>query len=323
MGRYKAVTHQKRKLCSPESLNSVQSWSHYEGVMAILKYWNDKLSRNGRTCIVKHTRRQLIKSSLMRNIALPDCIANGETFGEHGLELDFDRIVVRTVKLHYQVRTLQENCQLDQRAEEVNSEARDVDVALQDWITQIADTNFCTSHILSVSDAVLWGKLGCLPPITYSYINTERVAVWLEYYATRMLINSVRLKALVFDKGNRPNHPPTVNLTRRAQQLECLTTIKTMASNLASSIPFCLGRFAMYDVDSSLIADDPSRIFTTNEDFIPYLTNWVVWPLNVASSIERLDDEQRLWFRSELANIGAVVGNGVLECAESNHWVRL
>jgi hypothetical protein len=314
MGRYEAVTHHPGHLCSKDSLTSVQSWSHYDGVMAILKAWNDNLSHNTATFIIKHTRRQLIKSSLLRNLPLPDWILNGNRFGEHDLELDYDRIVVRMVNLHYRLGNLQKNGQQVAKAEELSNEARELDKALQDWIAQIPSIYSYDRHILTESDP--WPKRHFYSPIVYSYSKPGYAAVWLEYFATRMLINSIRLRVLELS-----HPPPLVDFTYEEQRLECITTLKAMADGLASSIPFCLERFMANAPDSPI--SEASVTFNTNEEIKPYLANWVVWPLTIASSLERIVIKQQLWFRSELTSLGRTIGNGVLECAEANHWIIL
>jgi hypothetical protein len=66
---------------------------------------------------------------------------NGNRFGEHGLELDYDRIVVRIVNLHHASASLQQKNGLQiSKAEKLNNEARELDKALQDWGAQIPST---------------------------------------------------------------------------------------------------------------------------------------------------------------------------------------
>ena len=43
MGRYEAATHRPGDLNSRISFKSLQSWSHHDGSMAILKIWNDNI----------------------------------------------------------------------------------------------------------------------------------------------------------------------------------------------------------------------------------------------------------------------------------------
>jgi hypothetical protein len=42
--------------------------------------------------------------------------------------------------------------------------------------------------------------------------------------------------------------------------------------------------------------------------------------LTLASSVRGVGAKQRLWFRSELAHLGRIVGYRIIECAETDLW---
>ncbi|MCJ1250423.1 hypothetical protein MMC30_007651 [Trapelia coarctata] len=318
MGRYEGATHRPGDLNSKDSFMSLQSWSHHDGAMAILKVWNDNLSHNTATIIIKQIRRGLIKSSLLRNLPLPDWMLDGNRFGEHDLELDYDRIVVRIVNLHYASASLQQKNGLQiAKAEELKNEARELDKALQDWAAQISSTCSYQRHILTEPDP--WPRRHFYSSIVYSYSRPGYAAVWSQYFAERMLINSTCLRVLEL---SRPNQ--LVDFTYEQQRLECITQLKAMADSLASTIPFCLERFKVDKPNSP--TRQTSITLNTNEEIKPYLASLVVWPLTIASSLEGIDVRQQLWFRSELARLGRITGNGVLECAETaetHQWAIL
>jgi hypothetical protein len=150
MGRYEGATLRPGDLNSKDSSTSLQSWSNHDGAMAILKVWNDNLSHRTATFIIKQTRRALIKCPLLRNLPLPDWMLNGNCFGEHGLELDYDRIVVRILNLHHASANLQQTDGLQiSKAGKLNHEARELDKALQEWTAQIPSTCHYLRHILT------------------------------------------------------------------------------------------------------------------------------------------------------------------------------
>lgn len=95
-----------------------------------------------------------------------------------------------------------------------------------------------------------------------------------------------------------------------------------MADSLASTIPFCLERFKVADNPNSPIRQTAITL-NTNEEIKPYLASSAVWPLTIASSLGGIDVRQHLWFRSELARLGRIIGAGVLECAETDQWAIL
>ncbi len=132
-----------------------------------------------------------------------------------------------------------------------------------------------------------------------------------------MLINSTGLRVLELSCPN-----PSVDFTYEQQRLECITRLKAMADSLASTIPFCLERFKVTDNPNSPIRQT-SVTLNTNEGIQPCLATLAVWPLTIASSLEGINVRQQMWFRSELARLGRIIGTGVLESAETDQWAIL
>lgn len=315
MGRFEGATTHAGHGGSENSFKSLRSWAHHDGAMAVLKIWNDKLSHHPATFIVNQTRRGLIKSCLLRNLPLPIWIQDGESFGEHGIELDYDRIVVRMVNLHYACGVLrQSRSSHNAKVEELNAEARDLDEGLLELANQIPSTYSSQRHILTEPGP--WPKKHLYSPKVYSFSRPGDAAVWSQYFAARMLINGTRLRILGTSRQNPTAKPPY-----EQQRLECATTLKAMADSLAATIPFGLERLK---IDPSKSPTGRTSItLTTDEEIKPHLANLVVWPLSIASSLEGVDIKQQQWFRSELARIGRISGDGVLEAAETDQWVTL
>jgi hypothetical protein len=252
---------------------------------------------------------------------LPEWMLNGSLFGEHGLELDYDRIIVRIANVRHQLSTLLQqeaslqttSHELISRAEELNKEARDIDKALEDWTAQIP-SDWCYQRC-TLKDPHPWPRRHFFSSIIYSYSSPAYAVFWNHYFATRMLIDSTRLRVLEL---SRPNSDDFAH----KQQLECFSHMKVMADNLASSVPFCLQRFKVSDSPNSLFCQN-SITLTTNEEIKPYMASLTVWPLTIASSLEGVDVKQKLWFKTELAHLGRIGGTGVLECAETDQWLEL
>lgn len=84
-----------------------------------------------------------------------------------------------------------------------------------------------------------------------------------------------------------------------------------MANPLASTISFCLKRFELSPVPGcqpALVEDDAIK---------PWLAGLAVWPLMIAASFDHVDCHQKSWFKAELAEVGTIIGDGVLQEAES------
>ena len=323
MGRYEdAVHHPSRLDLKSPFATTLQSFSHHDGALAILKFWKDHLSHSQPpTDVLKHTRRSMIKSALIRHLAVPEWMLEGISFGEHGLELEYDSIVVRLANVRQRLSRLPKDKTGSQRisqeltstAEELNKEARDIDKALQDWAAHFPNTWCYQRHTLPNPHP--WPIRDFYSPIVYSYSSPAYAAVWNQYYATSMLVNSTRLRALEL------NHPNPDDFDYE-QRLECLSHMDTMANDLASTVPFCLQRFQATDSPNSSSHQNLISV-NTNEDIKPHVASLTVWPLSIASSLRHVGVKQKLWFRSELARLGRILGVRLLECAETDQWLEL
>ncbi|MCJ1374999.1 hypothetical protein MMC20_006232 [Loxospora ochrophaea] len=314
MSRYEDTVYRPSSLDQklPITTRSPSS-AHHDGALAVLKFWKDNLSHSQpATDIIKHTRRGMIRSALLRNLALPEWIQEGAVFGEYGLGLQYDRIVVQITNIRHQLSALHEGktgspCtspKLIFVLEELNNKARKIDTALQEWATGFPSIWHHQRHTLLSPHP--WPMRDFYSTTAYEYLSPAYAAVWNQYYATRILINSTRLKVLQLSPDSDP-------LTYE-QRSECRSQMETMSNDLASSIPFCLERFKVID---GLVKPN------ANDDIKPHLASLVVWPLTLASGLEDVDIKQRSWFRSELTRLGKVVGAGVLECAETEPWLNL
>ena len=323
MSRYEDAVHRpSRPNLETPFATRLRSFSHHDGALAIVKIWKDRLGHSQpATDVIKHTRRGMIRSALLRNLALPGWMLEGASFGEHGLELEYDCIIVRIANVRQRLSTLlngrtgpqRTSHELTSTAEELNKEARDIDKALQDWTAHFPSTWYYQRHTLS--NLHPWPTRDFYSRIVYSYSSPTYAAVWNQYYATRMLINSTRLTVLIL---SRPNS----DVFAYEQRLECLAQMKIMANDLASSVPFCLQRFKITENPDSSSHQDFITL-NTNEDIKPYMASLAIWPLTIASSLRHVEVKQKLWFRSELARLGRIVGVGVLECAETDQWLEL
>lgn len=307
---------------------TLQSFSHHNGALAILKIWKERLSHiQSATDVIKHTRRGLIRSALLRTVAVPKWMQDGASFGEHGLELEYDGIIVRFANLRHRFSILlKENTGLRRLSheffltvEELNKETRDIDNALQTWSAHFPRTWSYNRHTLPNPHHHPWPTRDFYSPLVHSYANPAYAAVWNQYFSTRMLVLGTRLRGLTLTHPN-PDHCAS------EQRAECLSRMKTMANDLASSIPFCLQRFKTSDNSADSSSPPSTHSITLNdttEEINPYLANLAVWPLGIASSLADVNVEQRFWFRSQLARLGRVIGVGVLECAETERWLEL
>ena len=309
MNRYECAELIKESTTKKHCSTWGPHWSHHDGAMAILQFWHDSESQSTPPKIIKHARRDLIKIFLLRNLPLPDWVLDGERFGETGCELEYDRVLVRLVNLHH--ASQHNEFPEPESAERMSTEARELDDELQHWSTKIPSSGAYQEH--SLTEPHTWPSDYFYSSQVFSYSTLGHAAAWSEYFATKLLINSTRLKII---NASRPD--PRVWVTHQMQRVNCIKQMKSAADGLAATIPFCIGRFKVQPPTS----DEQPLPIELNEDqqIKPHLANLVVWPLTVASSIGGIDPKQRQWFRSELASIGRITGNGGLEFAETASW---
>ncbi|KFY06749.1 hypothetical protein V492_07780 [Pseudogymnoascus sp. VKM F-4246] len=315
MSRYETTMHRPANLTSKDSFSSFHSWSHNDGAMAILKVWHDKLSHNAPSSIIKQARRGMIRSALLRNRPLPDWMRDGSRFGENNMALGFDGILVRIVNLRHAFRSLKQTKDLLRaEAEELNNAARELDEACQEWTAQIPGAWSYQPH--SITEPNSGPTRDFYSSTVYVYAQPGYAAVWIQYFAARMLINSTRLRLLQLCCPSQ-----FLDSTYQQQRRDCTSYLKAMADSLASTIPFSLGRIMADNTKDQGSRNSKPAITLVEGEIRPALALLTVWPLSVASSLDDVDPGQQLWFRSELASLGRVLGDGVLECTgDANLW---
>ncbi|KAH8429329.1 Zn(II)2Cys6 transcription factor domain-containing protein [Aspergillus melleus] len=275
-------------------------FSHHDGASAVLKMWKERFSpSHPPSDVIKHTRRGMTRSALLRTRALPDWMRDGSEFGECGLELAYDRIMVRILELRQLAQDMTST-------EELIIEISALHRALDEWRSAFPKKWNFRRHELSE-------PLGLDPQdfnysrTVYSYPSPTYAGVWAKYYATKMLVENIRISL-------SPTHLPTAEASD--QTSDSLACLESFANDLASTVPFALERF-------KLACSPTDGISFNTEDIKPYNATLIAWPLTMASGISRLKPDQRSWFRSAVARIGRVVGVGVLECAETEKWFDL
>ncbi|OGM51274.1 hypothetical protein ABOM_000349 [Aspergillus bombycis] len=321
MGRYEdSVYHPVAKT---PLLHASPSFSHHDGALAILKVWNDHLSGDRpATNVIKHARRGLLRSALMRNIALPRWVHDGAFFGEHGLELEYDRIITSLLNLRHRLfalinespaRGACQHAELISVLEQLDKESHTLDLDLETCISHVPDAwHQLQQHTLSNEDLPSWPSANFYSPTLYSFPIPAYAALWGQYYATKMLIKSTRLRVLAL------HNPHNLSLKQKL-----LSDMQSVSEDLAAIVPFALQRFKL--VENTLSSPSPGLSVTLNlkAEIKPTDASLVIWPLTIASGLEYVDSEPKAWFKAQLARLGRLAGFGMLESAETDQWLEL
>lgn len=315
MGRYEGIIHCTKDASFKGSFASLRSWSHHDGSMAVVRQWYDGAQRRKPTTIIKQIRRGLIKSTILRILSLPDWILDGNDFGETGSDLDFDQILVRLTVIRSRIVSHEEGSMTStEDVGKISEEIEDLDRRLQVWITQMSNISDCQQHILAgVGDQPVKHLYS---PVVYSFPSLNHAGFWTLYFCTRMLVNSTHL-TLVEAYSSHLSY----NADSQYLRQHCLDQIQTLSDSLASTIPFCLGKLRCDEQAPS--GCELKNLPQIDEDIEPHAASLVVWPLTIASSIGGIIPRQLEWFKSELASMGCITGDGILECAVSDQWAVL
>ena len=314
MGRYEAA------IFNPKVMNSMYSrfrgFSHHLGALSILKLWKEQYRHlHPPTDVIRHSRQGLLRSAVLRNAEVPEWMLDGTIFGEHGLDLEYHRIMIQITKVRHQVAGLLRDKKLFCRSlieptaivGDLEKEAVSIDNALQEWSSRFPSTWRYGQQQLP--DPYPWPIRDFYTPKVWSYSTSAHASVWCNYYSARILINSTRLKILELGQP--------VELTDNTG-VHARLNVASMADHLASSIPFCLERFKVTVPD--LPSEKPLIILNIEQDIKPCVAHLVIWPLTLAASVGGVDAVQQKWFRCELARIGRIVGYGIFESAETDQW---
>ena len=313
MAWYETTVHQPMNLKGGQWPTSLHSWSHHDGAMAILKARYDRLGDNDASSIMKQSRRGLLRSALLRNISLPKWVRNGAPFGEHGLDLEFDRILVRVVNLRHAFKKLKHDESIE--VEAIFNEAKELDEACHWWVVQSPSEWRYESHIIPD----FWSRTDFYSSSVYICDRNSYAAIWVQYFAVRMLINSTLLGLV------QMKHPPSLQNGTSTDDPECSEyrkQLETMTKNLVSTVPFALGRFSANKTEGPDLPLTVTLNTNTDKTIPPALALPIIWPLSVISNLDGVKCSHRLWIKAKLAHLGRVLGDGALECAGTDEWTH-
>ncbi|KAE8164480.1 hypothetical protein BDV40DRAFT_310940 [Aspergillus tamarii] len=321
MGRYEDSIYRPETKAPP--VHASPSFSHHDGALAILKVWNDRFSRDRpATDVIKHTRRGVVRSALLRNTALPHWIHDGAFFGERGLELEYDRVIISLANIRHRLFALADEItshgttpqnESILKLGQIDNESHTLDLDLETFLSHIPDAwRQSQQHTLSNVDLPSWPSANFYSPILYSYPSPTYAALWSQYNATKMLVKSTRLRVLALHNPN--------NLTLK-QKLSF--DMRCVSEDLAATVPFALQRVRVIGATHSTSSPRSSISLNLKAEVKPTDASLVIWPLTIASGLEYVGSEQKAWFKAQLARLGRVVGFGLFESVETDQWLKL
>ena len=329
MSRYEDATYRDES-SSPQihDLSSLASFRHHDGAMALLKIWHSRQSCGIQpaSAVIQQTRQGCIRSVFLRNLSVPRWMMDGSLFGESGLALDFDRVVVQLANLRHRIFKLGKRIPVheespdkakSQEAAIIYNELQDADEALGRWSEQVTqDWEYRAPTVEELK--------GTAPPEhfysqqVYVYSTPASVALWIHFFAWKLLISATRLQALQYLGLDEAQARDVAH--RRHLDIQVM---HSMSLALASSVPFALQRLD-YTHDGAFVSSTMPIKIRPSHEVDPSLAALIVWPLSIAASLEDgLDAGMRAWFASELSSTGKILGISVLRRPQATRWLQL
>ena len=315
MSRYEGVVHTPGN--GIPIIASLSVFSHHDGAMAVLKNWKNKRYTAPTSDIVKHSRRGIIKSAILRSISIPEWMKDGAVFGEEGTQLTYDKILVRLLNLRYDIFSLLRTGTnyIPDTVEDLTTQLLSLDLELEEWKDQFPKSWKYTKHALPSSiplptDHFFSRDIYTYPTLTAALHHTQ-------YFWTRMLLISTQLRLSHFTSSSS-SYPTSQFLS---------STLQFLSHSLAASIPYILNKIHTTSTSStpSISSSSTENLQLNKYDPLKgYTASLVVWPLSIASSLYGVDLDLQTWFRAELSVLGKVIGARVLECAaDGRSWLDI
>lgn len=262
-----------------------------------------------------------MRSFLLRVLPLPDWLLDGERFGESGLELDYDRLNVRMITLRHMASVFLNLPDLNPTTEarQLDNDLAQLDIDFQAWATRIPSAYTPRYHTLS-GPGILPRK-HIYSPAIYTFLQPGHSSVWTRYFAARMLIASSRLQihtSLLLSnrlspprKAQLSNEIPNCDFHQQASTTR-LAEIQFLSDSIVSSIPFAVG-IVKHEPSNSTSSISGKITLAENVELTPHQANLILWPLMIGSGVIGMSPDKQRWLRSELAEVGRVLGDKVME----------
>ena len=230
-------------------------------------------------------------------------------------ELVFDRIDFAVCALSHASKSLHGRlCVEEHVVQPLFDAARELRLQLSSWTANLMELH--PYRIEELVNAGPWPRPHAWSSTVLVHQGSAQAYVWCQTFATTMLLERVKLRILDLSISRYLD----VKSFQR-QHLACMAEIQSMADCLSASVPSILCRFrhkAFSDPQAqlSLVPEDASNIE-------PSLATLAVWPISIAACLDAPFVTQHLWFRNELVMLGKIVGDGALERAISDDWLKL
>ncbi|KAM0720496.1 hypothetical protein Q7P37_004632 [Cladosporium fusiforme] len=286
-------------------------FSHYEGAMGLLRIRRER-SDESDLDLDKAVRRQIIRASILRGHTVPEWLQEGEKYGESGVVLQMDSLMVRTAAFRSRALAFfpKASSALPTSTPDLEYLAhtgKELEDDLVEWAQSVPQEWQATQIALSANPEALGSEMA-FQGRQNSYTSHGHASIWLRQRALRLIINSIFIKFIAVRLQSDPNN--THILWKRDRMCGNLDTV---SSNLCADVPFFFDNPVLPGKEGTS-ATGASQASTPSQDAIsPKLAGLVAWPLAVAVSTENVPEPQRQWLQKKLKAVASSLGDSVLE----------
>lgn len=324
----------------------LEGYRHQDGALALLEMRKRVPFTSEHSLLLdRETRRQILRSSLLRGSELPPWLVDGAAFGEEGEEGNLDQLVVETIQLRYRMVRLFECFRNTPESERHTlrghldhgiKNCKDIDTALHEWSESLPPEYGFRSmnHNTAFSNDSLF-----YPGPIHWYESIDHATLHNRCRATRMVCNGMMTVCLRHKtlSSPSPSLPPAESRITDECKSEIPSptetmistarlTIRAMADELCASVPYHFNLISPADPFSTTTSNPSTSPKTTThpnlkidiptdplKDAVSASVTALVWPITIASASAALSGTQRAWLQRKLAFVGMVLGSGVLE----------
>ncbi|PQE04591.1 negative acting factor protein [Rutstroemia sp. NJR-2017a BBW] len=296
---------------------AAKTFAHHDGAMAVLHL---RRQRNHHQCdamsanVDRVVRNHLIRSLIMRCMQVPVWLRDGAEYGEAGLALGLDRLMVETADLRHRAADLQYDLTTIPKAGRVAqmlklhgvlATAQRLDESFVAWARDVPMEDYWRMFRVE-DDGVVRDESnddifnGCV----HIYPTMGHLGLWSRYRAFRLHVIDITVRILSFAK--------TIEVDLQSMEESARTKIEKLASDFCASIPH-----ALKAVDIHPTAGNPvvSRRPPADQKHLAEATTARIlcWPLAMTTLVESIPEQYAKYLKRRLLDVSEIVDDGLLE----------
>ncbi|GFP60452.1 hypothetical protein TASIC1_0018005700 [Trichoderma asperellum] len=306
MGSYENVMYFSRESTKSLPRDAVGSrfWKnicHEKGAASLLSVRRER-GFAASTELERAIRQKCLRIVILRGAALPTWLEDGCSWGEEGLELELDSLMVRVLILRNKSMSFLRDIDATEpevidRVKSIAMESYTLDYDLALWALRLPQNwDFHVSWANSQPSSNVIDACADIP--SHSYPSVGYASVWNRYRALRLITNSIQKRVLcalqsLFDDG-------FLNMDMQ----RCQDNINNLAVDL-----YCGAEFSVTHQNTPRGAEAATLLDMPH----PRVAALLAWPLTVAVSVDAVQPPEKTRLKGVLKAVARSLGHTQLE----------